>query len=165
MKKTSILMLLTVFVIGCSKDKTESELTGNWEAVKFTTSIPVDENLDGIKNTDLKQEMDCVSMKANFSSNRKFTLESTDITYDITIVDGKVVLTPKGCGVQNENGTWAINDASTILMLDFIVAGKEETSSLDIAIELSKNKLILKDLFFKEEDSATITYTVEFQRS
>jgi hypothetical protein len=163
MNKKVIISLALLVLLGCSKDKIDSYINGQWEAVSFTTSEPVDENMDGVKNTDLKLEMDCVTMNANFSSDGNFTLESTDVTYDITYVDGKVVLKPTGCGVQTEKGTWSVNESTTVLFLEFKVEGKDETTAVDVNIELSENRLVLKDLFYKE-DTETITYTIEFKR-
>jgi len=163
MNRRIAFFMVLVFFTGCSKDKIDSLITGKWEAVNFTTSVPVDENGDGIENTDLTKEMSCVSMHANFSSNGKFTLESTNVTYDITYVDGKVVLKPSGCGVQTEKGTWNMNETSTMLFLEFIIDGKDEPEPVDINIELSENRLVLKDLFY-EETEETITYTIEFER-
>ena len=163
MNKKVIISLALLVLLGCSKDKIDSVINGKWEAVSFTTSAPVDENMDGIKNTDLKKEMDCVTMKANFSSNGDFTLESTDVTYDITYVDGEVVLNPTGCGVQTEKGTWSVNESTTVLFLEFKVDGRDETTPVNVSIELSENRLVLKDLFYKE-DLETITYTIEFKR-
>lgn len=164
MSKRIIILILIMFAVSCSKDKSDSILVGEWEATTFTTSVPVDENMDGIKDTDLKKEMDCVSMKARFLSNGKFSLESTNVTYDISIINGEVVLTPKGCGVEVETGVWSINQSSTMLYLEFTVDGKNESTPLDISINLSDDKLVFKDLFY-DEDTQIITYTVEFKRT
>ena len=163
MLKRTIIFILIILAVGCSKDKMDSLLVGNWEAITFTASIPVDENMDGIKNTDLKKEMDCVSMNVSFSANGKFILESTNVTYDISIVDGEVILSPNGCGVETERGTWDLNPSSTILYLEFMIEGKDKTTLLDVDIDLLENKLVLKDLFY-DEDTEIVTYTVEFKR-
>ena len=157
--------ILLIIAVGCSEDKFDSPINGKWEAISFMISIPVDVNLDGTKNTDLKKEMDCVSMEANFSSSGKFTLESTSTTYDITVVNGEVVLTPSGCSVQKENGTWSIDESLTHLFLEFIVEGNPENTLLTIEIELLGDQLVMKDLYYDELDSETITYTVEFKRA
>ncbi len=163
--KSVVIYCLLLLMISCSKDKIDSPITGKWEAISFTTSIPVDANMDGTKNTDLKKEMGCVSMDANFSSSGKFTLESTSVTYDISVVNGEVVLKPSGCGVQKENGTWSIDESSTQLFLEFVVAGKDETTPLTVEIELSQDRLVMKDLYYKEVDLETVTYTIEFKRA
>ena len=163
MLRKIILYFFLIFLIGCSKDEINSPINGKWEAFSFITSVPVDDNQDGVKNTDLKKEMECVAMEANFSSNGKFTLESTDITYDVAVVDGSVVLTPTGCGIQTENGNWSLNESSTILFLEFKVEGNPETTSVNVNIDLSENQLVFKDLLYKEKPEL-ISYTIEFKR-
>ncbi len=163
--RKAALYILLIIVFGCSKDKIDSPINGKWEAISFTTSIPVDVNLDGTKNTDLKKEMSCVSMKANFSSRGNFTFESTSVTYDISVVNGEVILKPSGCGVQNENGTWKTDESLTQLFLEFIVEGNPEKTPLTVAIELSGDRLVMKDLYYKEVNSETVTYSIEFKKA
>ena len=104
-------------------------------------------------------------MEANFSSSGKFTLKSTSVTYDISVVNGEVILTPSGCSAQTENGTWSIDESSTHLFLEFVVEGNPEKTLLTVEIELSGNQLVMKDLYYKEVDSETVTYTIEFRRA
>lgn len=162
--KRAIVYLLFLLIFGCSRDEIDSPINGKWEAISFTTSVPVDANMDGVKNTDLKKEMGCVSMEADFFSNGKFTLETTSVTYDISVVNGEVALKPSGCSSQKENGTWSTDDLYTQLFLEFIIAGKDETTPLTVEIELSENRLVMKDLFYKEIDGEIVTYTIVFER-
>lgn len=157
--------LLTTLVLsgGCSKDSNNSSLTGNWVGVSFTTSIPVDENHDGTANTDLTREMDCLSMEAEFTTHGNFSITSTDVSYEVEIVNGEVVLVPTGCGSYTETGGWSLDAASTLLSLEFEVAGNPETTTVDVQIDLSNDKLIMKNLLYSE-DSVRITYSVEFNK-
>lgn len=148
----------------CSKDEINSPLVGKWEGISFTASAPVDENMDGIAHTDLTEEMECAMMNASFSSSGSFTITSAEDTYDIDIVDGEVVLTHTGCSNVEEKGTWDINETNTMLYLEFKVAGNPESTIVEINIELSDNQLIMKDLFYSENDEELITYTVIFSK-
>jgi hypothetical protein len=163
MKKVLFFVLLAI-AFSCSKDEIDSPLVGHWEATSFTASEPIDDNGDGIKNTDLIKELECISMAIDFSSKGKVSIETTEVTYDFTSVDGNLVLTPKGCGPLTEKGTWNNNDASTQLFIDFIVEGSTETTSLTIDISVTENRLVLKDLIF-EESPKRITYTVELKKT
>jgi len=159
---STILFLLTG-IISCSKDSDNSLLTGKWVGVSFTTSVPVDENNDGTANTDLSLEMDCLSMEAEFTSRGNFSITSTDVTYEIEIVNGEVVLVPTGCGSYTETGNWNLDAASTLLSLEFEVAGNPQTTTVDVQVDFTDNTLIMKDLLYSE-DSVRITYAVEFRK-
>lgn len=158
-----VFALALALLLGCSDDTIDSLLVGNWEGISFTTSVPVDENNDGEKNTDLKQEMDCISMEAEFTAAGRFSLVSTDATYDIEIVNGEVVLVPTGCTNITETGHWTLNSRSTLLQLGFSIPGKDEPTLVDVPIELTENRLVMKDLFFSD-DEGLVTFTVEFRR-
>lgn len=149
------------FLVACS-DQNDLLLVGEWEGTRFTTSVPVDENLDGVKNTDLKLEMSCISMEAVFSSAGKFILHSTDPTYDVQVVNGQVVLTPTGCNLLTETGRWRLNEETLQLHLDFDAQGNNNRAALDVEIELSETLLVLKNLFYSDEDEL-ITFSVEFR--
>ncbi len=156
-----LLIIFTVTLLaGCSKDS-EKPLVGNWTAVSFTTSLPVDENGDGIALTDLYDEIECVSMEASFTERGNFSIVSTDQTYEIEIVNGEVKLIPTGCGAYTEKGRWTLNAASTLLSLEFVVDGNPETTVVDVPVEISPERLVMKELLFSE-DSVRITYSVEF---
>lgn len=160
---TRLLLFATLVILAaCSKEEAETPLVGDWEGISFTTSEAVDENSDGTSHTDLYEEMDCVSMTASFTARGNFTFTSTDATYDIDIINGEVVLTPTGCTPIDETGKWSLNDAETILYLEFSVPGKDDPTIIEVQIELSDQKLILKDLWFADDGS--ITYAVEFKR-
>lgn len=159
-KWTLVTTLLLVFA--CSKDEINSPLVGTWTGVSFTASEPVDENLDGVAHTDLKEEMDCVSMEAVFTSRGNFSLTSTDATYDVQVIDGKVVLVPTGCSRSTESGNWSLNELETLLTLSFEIAGKDEPTVVEIPIELSASRLVMKELLFSE--NPLVTFTVEFIR-
>jgi len=159
----SIFLFLLIGIVGCSKDNDNSLLPGKWVSVSFTTSVPVDENADGTANTDLSLEMDCLSMEAEFTSRGNFSITSTDVTYEIEFVNGEVVLFPTGCGSYTEKGNWNIDAASTLLSLEFEVAGNPQTTAIDVQIDLTDNSLIMKDLLYSE-DSVRITYAVEFRK-
>ena len=161
--KKGIPFLLIVLFFSCSIDEIDSLLVGTWDANSFITSEPVDENGDGIKNIDLKKEMECVAMVVDFSSRGEFSIESTDAIYDFNYVDGKLVLEQKGCGVQHEKGNWNINASSTKLFLEFIIDGNDQANLVEVNIELTESLFIMKDLVFDEGEN-TITYTVEFAR-
>ncbi|WP_167611377.1 DUF5004 domain-containing protein [Maribellus sediminis] len=164
LKKAIRLLLFSVFVItaSCSKEESETPLAGDWEAISFTTSEPVDENGDGTSHTDLFEEMDCVMMEASFTSRGNFTTTSFDATYDIDIVDGEVILTPTGCTPIDENGKWSLNDTETTLFLEFNVPGKDDPTLVQVQVEISAQRLVLKDLWFSDDGS--ITYRVEFRK-
>lgn len=158
-----ILLIALITLAGCVKEDINSPLVGEWTGISFTTSVPVDVNQDGVANTDLMQEMNCVSMEAKFTGSGNFSIISTDETYDISFVDGKVVLTPTGCGSYTEIGNWSLNDASTQLSLEFTIAGKDEPTIVDVQIDLTDQILVMKDLFY-DDDSLLITYSVEFRK-
>ena len=161
-----LLVLVVVIVLaGCSDDELSSPLVGDWEGISFITSAPVDENGDGTAHTDLNEEMDCVSMEASFHASGNFSITSYEATYDIDIVDGEVILTPKGCSSIDENGHWTLDDSNTALYLEFNVPGKDDPTLIEIEIELSDQRLLMKNLFFSENGEEVITYTVEFRRS
>lgn len=153
-----------LIMAACSKDELNSPLVGKWEGVSFTTSQPVDENMDGTAHTDLTEEMECVKLEASFSASGNFTISSAEDTYDIDIVNGEVILTHTGCSNFEENGSWNVNETNTELYLEFKVAGNPEVTFVDVRIELSENQLIMKDLFYNEIDEEIITYTVIFAR-
>lgn len=161
--KKAIFLILIIIAVSCSKDEIDSPLVGRWEAISFITSEPVDENMDGIKNSDLAKELDCIAMTIDFSASGKISIETNEVTYEITTVDGEVVVLPNGCGPITEHGTFSLNDASTKLFVDFIVEGSNETTPVTIDISLSDNQLILHDLIY-EENPNTITYTVELKK-
>lgn len=150
-------------IAGCSKNSDDTLLPGKWVGVSFTTSAPVDENLDGTANTDLTLEMDCLSMEAEFTPRGNFSITSTDVTYEVEIVNGEVVLVPTGCGSYTETGKWTLDAASTLLSLAFEVAGNPQTTTVDVQIDLSDDALIMKDLLYSQ-DSVKITYAVEFRK-
>ena len=159
-----LLVLILVLFFSCSKDEEfNSPLVGNWNGISYTTSAPVDENMDGTAHTDLKQEMECVSIKASFTSRGNFTITSAEDTYDIDIINGEVILTHTGCSSYEENGTWSLNESNTLLYLEFEIPGNPETTLVEVQIELSENHLVMKNLDYSEDGS--ITYTVEFERS
>lgn len=164
LKKAIRLLLFSFFVItvSCSKEESETPLTGDWEAISFTTSEPVDENGDGTSHTDLYEEMECVMMEASFTPRGNFTTTSFDATYDIDIVDGEVILTPTGCTPIDENGKWSLNDNETTLFLEFNVPGKDDPTLVEVQVEISAQRLVLKDLWFSDDGS--ITYRVEFRK-
>ncbi|WP_340111894.1 hypothetical protein [Maribellus mangrovi] len=164
LKKVLRLLLFSTLVIlvSCSKEESETLLVGDWEALSFITSEPVDENMDGTAHSDLSEEMDCVSMEASYTARGNFTITSYEATYDIEIVNGEVILTPTGCSPINETGKWSLNDAETILYLEFDVPGKDEPTLVDVQIELSEQILVMKGLPFSDDGS--ITYTVELKR-
>lgn len=163
LKNTGILLILfTVILSGCSDNEIDSPLVGNWKGVRFTASEPVDENGDGNTHTDLKKEMDCVSMEAKFTGKGNFTITSTDATYDIQIVNGEVVLIPTGCSSIDETGKWSLNANDTLLFLEFKIQGKDEPTIVEVQIELSARSLLMKDLLFNDDGS--ITYSVEFEK-
>ena len=157
-----LLFFALVLLAACSDDELSSPIVGNWEGISFTASMPVDENGDGTAHINLKEEMDCVAMEAGFTARGNFSITSYEATYDIDIVDGEVILTPSGCSSIDESGHWTLNDASTILYLEFIVAGKDEAALVEVSVDLSDQQLIMKDLPFGDDGS--ITYTVEFKR-
>lgn len=154
--------MVLLLVFACSKDEFDSPLTGEWEGVSFIASEPVDENGDGEAHTDLLQEIECVSMKAEFTSHGRFSIISTDASYDVQIVNGEVVLIPNGCTGTTETGHWTLNDNSTVLSLEFDIPGKDEPTLVEINIELSATRLVMKDLLFSEDP--LITYSVEFEK-
>jgi len=153
---------ILLFLFACSKDEDDSPLVGKWDAVSFMASEAVDENGDGVTNIDLSEEIDCVAMEASFTAAGRFSIISSDATYDVQIVDGKVILVPTGCASTTETGHWTLNENSTILSLEFDIAGKEESYQMEIQIDLSNDWLVLKDLPYSDDGS--ITYTVEFQK-
>lgn len=155
-----LLFIILAFLAGCSKDS-EEPLVGNWTAVSFTTSLPVDENDDGTAHTDLYDEIECVSMEASFTERGNFSIVSTDQTYEVQIVNGEVKLIPTGCGSYTEKGRWTLNAASDLLSLEFVIDGNPETTVVDVPVELSTDRLLMKELLFSE-DSVRITYSVEF---
>lgn len=161
--KKILFFILLIIAVSCSKDEIDTPIVGRWEAISFITSEPVDENLDGNKNTDLSKELDCIAMTINFSASGKISIETNEVTYEITTVDGEVVVVPNGCSPITENGTFSLNDASTKLFIDFVVEGTNETTPVTIDISLSDNQLTLKDLIY-EENPNTITYTVELKK-
>jgi hypothetical protein len=101
-------------------------------------------------------------MKASFTARGNFTITSSEATYNIDIIDGELLLTPTGCTTTNEIGKWSLNDASSVLYLEFDISGKDDPTSVEVQIELSDQKLVLKNLPFSKDGS--ITYTVEFKR-
>lgn len=155
-----LIILLSVFA--CSKDEINSPLNGEWTAVSFITSEPVDENQDGVANTDLKLENDCVSMKADFTSRGRFSIVSSDAAYKVEIIDGKVVLIPDGCTSTSETGHWSLNENSTLLLLEFDIPGKDEPTLVEVKIELTDQRLVMKELPYN--NGGSITYTVEFEK-
>jgi len=159
------LLLLFAFVVlaACSDDELNSPIVGDWEGISFTTSIPVDENGDGTAHVNLEEEMDCVAMKAGFTARGNFSITSYEASYNIDIVDGEVILTHTGCSSIDETGNWTLNDASTVLYLEFIVAGKNEPTLVEVSVDLSDRQLIMKNLPFSEDGS--VTYTIEFERN
>ena len=157
------IMATLLIIAACSKDEISSPLVGKWEGISFTTSAPVDENKDGIAHTNLKEEMECVSMEAGFSSGGNFTITSTEDTYDIEIVNSEVVLTFKGCSDAEENGRWSLNENNTMLYLEFKIPGNPEPVFVDVQIELAENQLVMKDLLYSD-DEKLITYSVIFSR-
>ncbi len=132
-----MLYSVLVIIVSCSKEESETPLVGDWEAISFTTSEPVDENGDGTSHTDLYEEMDCVLMEASFTSRGNFTTTSFDANYDIDIVDGEVILTPTGCTPFDENGKWSLNDTETTLYLEFQVPGKDDPTLVEVQVEIT----------------------------
>ncbi len=162
-KHIKIVFAVILFLFfACSKDENDSPLVGKWNAVSFMASEAVDENGDGETNIDLSEEIDCVAMEASFTAAGRFSIISSDATYDVQIVDGKVVLVPTGCSSTTETGHWTTNESSTILYLEFDIAGKEDPYLMEIQIEVSNDWLVLKDLSYSDDGS--ITYTVEFEK-
>lgn len=157
-----VFLILLLVAAGCSDNEINSPLVGEWEGIRFMASEPVDENGDSTAHTDLKEEMDCVSMQATFRSNGNFILTSYEATYDIDIVNGEVILTPTGCSPIEETGRWYLNESSSILSLEFNVPGKDAPTRVEVNIQLSAERLILINLPFSDDGS--ITYSVEFQR-
>ena len=155
-------LFLIALIFGCNDNEIDSPIVGNWVGVNFTASEPVDENGDGTAHTDLKQELDCVSMEASFSGKGNFTITSADATYDIQIVDGEVILIPTGCNSIEETGKWSLNANDTVLLLEFKIPGKDEPTIVEVQIELSAQSLFMKDLLFNDDGS--ITYSVEFEK-
>jgi len=153
---------ILVLFFSCSKNDVDSPLVGTWQGLSYIASEPVDENGDGVAHADLSEEMNCVLIEADFTSEGNFSLTSSDATYDVQIVDGKVVLVPTGCTSTSETGSWTLNETSDVLHLAFEVAGKDEPYLMDIQIVLSEQQLIMNDLPYN--DDGTITYTVEFQK-
>jgi len=151
-----------LFFFACSKDEINSPLTGEWMAVSFTTSEPVDENQDGVAHTDLKQENDCVSIEADFTTHGRFSIISSDAAYKIEIVDGKVVLIPDGCTSTTETGHWSLHEDSTLLFLEFDIPGKDEPTLVEVKIELTEQRMVMKELPYSEDP--LITYSVEFRK-
>lgn len=160
--KIFFLLATLAAMFSCSDDELNSPLTGTWEGVSFTASEAVDENQDGVAHTDLKEENDCVSMEAEFTSHGRFSITSSDISYDISIVNGEVVLTPKGCVSTTESGHWSLDANATMLILEFDIEGKDDPTVVNIQIELSDQNLVMKDLLYSEDPP--ITYTVEFHK-
>ena len=154
--------LILLFIFACSKNEVNSPLNGKWRGVSYIASEPVDENMDGEANADLSQEIDCVSIEAEFTSHGHFSLTSSDATYDVQIIDGKAVLVPTGCTSTSENGNWTLDETSTVLYLEFNIPGKDEPYLMEVQIELSEQQLVMKDLPYKDDGS--ITYTVEFEK-
>lgn len=155
-------LCVLLFFFACSKDEINSPLTGEWTAVSFTTSEPVDENQDGVAHTDLKQENACVSMEADFTTHGRFSITSGDAAYKVEIVDGKVVLIPDGCTSTTETGHWSLNENSALLFLEFDIPGKEEPTLVEVKIELTEKRLVMKELLYSE--NPLITYSVEFRK-
>lgn len=157
-----LLALVLLFIFACSKDETNSPLNGKWTGISYIASEPVDENGDGEAHADLSEEIDCVLIEAEFASHGNFTLISSDATYDVQIIDGKVVLVPTGCTSTSETGTWTLNETSDILYLEFEIAGKDEPFLMEVQIDLSEQFFVMKDLPYNDDGS--ITYTVEFEK-
>ncbi len=157
-----ILAAFLLLAIACSKDEINSPLVGTWKGVSYTASEAVDENMDGESHADLTEEMDCVSMEAEFSSSGQFSITSSDATYDVQVINGEVVLIPTGCDSTTETGSWSMNETSSVLYLEFEISGKDEAFLVEIQIELSEQRLVMKNLPFS--DDGKITYTVEFAR-
>ncbi|MEN8118286.1 MAG: hypothetical protein ABFS16_14970 [Bacteroidota bacterium] len=162
MKKLFYIFILIV-LISCSENESDSPIVGSWEAISFVTSKPVDENEDGIKNTDLKKELDCIAMDIDFNAKGDINIETTQVKYDISVENGEVIVKPSGCGVENKNGTWDINKLNTKIYLEFIFDESQEPDRVTIDIELTEQQLVLKDMIYEEGDFP-ITYTVEFKR-
>ena len=158
------LFVALLILAACSKDELDSPLVGKWEGISFIASAPVDENMDGIAHTDLTEEMECAMMNASFSGGGSFTITSAEDTYDIDIVDGEVVLTHTGCSDVQEKGSWITNEINTLLYLEFKVPGNPESTLVEVEIELTDDQLIMKNLFYSENDEEIITYTVVFAR-
>lgn len=162
-KLFSVLVFFSI-LLSCSKEEVSNDpLVGTWEATSFITSVPVDENGDGVKNTDLMEEVGCISMRCGFGINGSVSIESSHMTYEIDIVDGKVVMTPKGCEASTERGTWTVNDAYTQLAIDFVLDGSGALNSVSIDITLTESQLIMKDMVY-EEGEEPVLYTIEFKR-
>ncbi|HPF50697.1 MAG TPA: hypothetical protein PK335_03935 [Draconibacterium sp.] len=157
-----LLAAILVLFFSCSKDNMDSPLVGTWQGLSYIASEPVDENGDGEAHADLSEEMDCVLIEAEFTSQGNFLLTSSDATYDVQIIAGKVVLVPTGCTSTSENGSWTLNETSDVLHLQFEIAGNDEPYLMDIQIELSQQQLIMKDLPYNDDGS--ITYTVKFEK-
>lgn len=143
--------------------KSDSLIVGKWEATDFFTSVPVDENKDEIKNTNLKEEVECIAMEINFRSNGALSIESTNMTYDISFENGEVILKPKGCEGEIQNGKWSINENSTLLFIEFNSSTNENPDVSNIDIELTNKQLILKDMVYEEGENP-ITYSIKFKR-
>lgn len=154
--------MFLLFVLACSKDEINSPLVGTWQGVSYFASEPVDENMDGESHSDLTEEMDCVSMEAEFTSSGRFSITAYDATYDVQVINGEVVLIPTGCDSTTENGSWSMNETSSVLYLEFEISGKDDPFLVEIQIELSDQRLVMKNLPFSDDGS--ITYTVEFAR-
>jgi len=157
-----LLALILLLFFSCSKDEINSPLNGKWKGMTYIASEPVDENGDGEAHADLTEEMDCVLIEAEFTSRGNFSLVSSDATYDVQVIDGKVVLVPTGCTSTSETGTWTINETSDVLYLEFEIAGKDEPYLMEVQIELSEQYFVMKDLPYNDDGS--ITYTVEFEK-
>jgi len=154
--------VILLLIFSCSKDEINSPLNGKWRGISYIASEPVDENMDGEAHADLSEEIDCVLIEAEFTSRGHFSLTSSDATYDVQIINGEVVLVPKGCTSTSENGSWTLNETSTVLYLEFDIPGKDEPYLMEVQIDLSEQHLVMKDLPYKDDGS--ITYTVEFEK-
>ena len=157
-----LMAVVLLLSFACSKDEINSPLIGKWTGISYIASEPVDENLDGEAHADLQEEIDCVLIEAEFTSRSRFSLTSSDASYDVQVIDGKVVLVPTGCTSTSENGSWTLNETSDVLTLEFVIPGKDEPFLMNVQIDLSEQHFVMKDLPYNDDGS--ITYTVEFEK-
>jgi hypothetical protein len=162
-KKTLLLLFIVFLITSCSKDEINSPLVGKWKGIEFTASVAVDENGDGVKNTDLKKELDCISMDLDFGGGGSVKIATTQVIYDVTVENGEVIITPKGCGEDIKRGTWEVNEAHTLLQFEFVFDASQEPDRVTVQMELTGNRLVLRNLIYADVEPP-VFYTVELEK-
>ena len=164
--KYLMIVLCVVLFTTCKKDesKTEKSIIGTWKSTKVTTSVPIDINKDGIKNTDyLKEVKGCWEYTFDFLENGNLHLK---IKYSPEDEYGNVDINE--CFPEDLIGTWEVNDSSTKLYIQF-TEGFNYGSTMNIfhdpinaGVSISDNQLFINE--FPDEIWDDWTYKIELTK-